>query len=308
MKNTIREDISKALDNLSDRYIEEVLNFEGKKKNKNIWLRFTAIAACLAIVIGAIIAVPMMIRPNKTNPPTITEDPNVQPGTESTGEDTTYYFSKIGRFYSYTDFKDFVKENKIDEEKYPQMHWQHWVRGDFNLKNGTFIDVKKMFGFAPIDGKDLELIYIYSDKDNYFEYNVLLSGNDVIFDAEDYYTVGVTYYPNSTVINTDILTDIPFDDFELRLKEIEARQEGVFMIEKESCKLLYYKTNGYYTRIELYTENYVIHFNMGIGEGNFYNKQPQKDLIFDSDVVQKYGGERAYDILFGKGEINIEKE
>ncbi len=61
MKNTKREDISKALDNLSNRHINEVLSFEGKKKNKNVWLRFSAIAACLAILVGAIIAVPMMI-------------------------------------------------------------------------------------------------------------------------------------------------------------------------------------------------------------------------------------------------------
>ncbi len=73
MTNLTREDISRALGYISDRHIEEVLNFEGKKKNKNIWLRFTAIAACLAIVVGAVIVFPMIMEVSK---------PELQPGAE----------------------------------------------------------------------------------------------------------------------------------------------------------------------------------------------------------------------------------
>ncbi len=46
-----REAISKALDNIADRHIEEALDYKAEKK-PNSWVKWAALAACVCLVVG----------------------------------------------------------------------------------------------------------------------------------------------------------------------------------------------------------------------------------------------------------------
>ena len=70
-ENEFLDGVSNVDTDVVERFVSMDNKLQKKAKNKGIFLRFGAIAACLALIVGAVIIVPMLRE----------DDPGVIPGT-----------------------------------------------------------------------------------------------------------------------------------------------------------------------------------------------------------------------------------
>ena len=55
---------SDAMSELDTKYVDEALNYK-KKSRKPVWVKWGAMAACLCLIVAAIITVPSMLNPQE---------------------------------------------------------------------------------------------------------------------------------------------------------------------------------------------------------------------------------------------------
>ncbi len=252
MKNTKREDISKALDNLSDRHIEEVLNFEGKKKNKNIWLRFTAIAACVCIITAT--AVFLIPKQKPTQPSVEPTQPTIEATYPSNKAIITYVDIKKPNTQASdgnVDYGGYV--NYTEEELFSRKGlcaFRGTVLGlenftvDFGKESdkiyGTIITVKieKVYKGDLLQGNiiRMDLGAVISDDSaggiDRIEPNILDNitvGSEGIFMPTQFYDADVSYEKNDKVVYWRELADCgiggDIDSFFTEEKEIYYRKK-----------------------------------------------------------------------------------
>ncbi len=109
---------NEGLNNIDPEIVEEYIaqkekyeaTIKARKKKRTMLLRLTAIAACLALVVGAVVAVPMMISDYENG-----GDPPVTISFDSVNDINEYVIAAKGTADEYEKFiKEFVKKDSVN--------------------------------------------------------------------------------------------------------------------------------------------------------------------------------------------------
>lgn len=99
--------ISETMGNINQKYVNEATAYTGEAKaaRRPVWMKWGAIAACLCLVVAAIIAVPNLFGSNGSM------DGNIISGfkTDSVA-DVKYTIPEVGKYYCYVEVNEARKE------------------------------------------------------------------------------------------------------------------------------------------------------------------------------------------------------
>ena len=144
---------SDAMSELDTKYVDETLNYK-KKSKQPVWIKWGAMAACLCLIVVAIITVPSMLNPggNENEIPggIAGSDQDIPENALQFHDDTktievTYlvYSSEISRELRQDEIRDFTEcatsfeweQTPLNETETPS-NYAGGIQWDFNVNNG----------------------------------------------------------------------------------------------------------------------------------------------------------------------------